>query len=151
MSNVGRVSDAANGKYSVAFADSIWEPHVEPCSGTLVCSFPVKGCFQHKLIMQSQGMYPALIIILAKSQKSCLDQTIISTQIDSIHLDSATIYASPAAGPRNLSTSHISHTNTHIMWIGIDETREMGSVPGRAGSIADENTESQYGEPDSTV
>lgn len=93
------------------------------------------------------------MVILVNSQRSYLDQTIISTHIETTHmgstrLGSTTAYTNSAAGSRkNLSTLRTGHTTTHTIEIDVHETHEMDGVPGRTatlpGSIADESIEAK--------
>ena len=71
------------------------------------------------------------MVILIHSQKSYLDQTVISTHIETIHhLGSTTAYTSSTAGSKkNLSTLRTGHTTTHTIEIDVHESHEMDSVP----------------------
>ena len=86
------------------------------------------------------------MVILIHSQKSYLDQTVISTHIETIHhLGSTTAYTNSTAGSKkNLSTLRTGHTTTHTIEIDVHESHEMDSVPGRTTtfptSLADESS-----------
>lgn len=90
-------------------------------------------------------MYPALMVILVKSQTSYLDQTIISTHIETAHMSStrlgpSTAYASSTAeSKKNLSTLRTGHTTTHTIEIDVHETQESDSASGLTTTLPDSN------------
>lgn len=87
------------------------------------------------------------MVVLVHSQRSYLDQTIISTHIETMHfgpthLNSTTAYTSSTVGSKKpISTFRSGDTTAHTIEIEVHETHETDSEPGRIptlpGSLVD--------------
>lgn len=101
------------------------------------------------------------MVILVHSQRSYLDQTMISSHIETTHIGSTRLgstiaYTNSTAGSRkSLSTLRTGHITTHTIEIDVHETHEMDGVPGRTatlpGSIADESIETREGDKPNSI
>ena len=78
------------------------------------------------------------MVVLVHSQKSYLDQTIISTHVEPMHLgaahlNSATAYSSSTVGSKQpISSLRSGETAAHMIEIEVHEMRETDSESGRA-------------------